>query len=324
MNTRIQTVIEKKNPIPKILNGDIREIEKIIHSRARSDLQQMNRMVSSLVRNGGKRIRPIILMAVFHGMNGPGKNLGNARRSAASLELIHTATLIHDDLIDRSEIRRGAPTVFAEHGIPSAVLAGDYLFVEAYALTAGLPEKLIESCVSSLRKMAEGQLLEETIPQNELDFKTYLNIISSKTAVLFKSACESGALLAEASDKTVKVLGQAGLVLGTAFQFMDDLLDVLGNKKITGKPVGADFLSGKMTLPYFIYEECFGPLPKERTPGTFESIQKNLTSPAVIEKAKKMALSNTDKAKELFGILQNESVRTYILNTCDYMLNRIL
>ena len=324
MNTRIQTVFEKKNPLPNIMKGDIREIEKIIHSQAQSDLQQMNRMVSSLVRNGGKRIRPIILMAVFHGMNGPGKNLGNARRSAASLELIHTATLIHDDLIDRSETRRGAPTVYAEHGIPSAILAGDYLFVEAYALTAGLPEKLIESCVSSLRKMAEGQLLEETIPQKELDFKTYLNIISSKTAVLFKSACESGALLAEASDETVKALGQAGLALGTAFQFMDDLLDVLGNEKITGKPVGTDFLSGKMTLPYFIYEECFGPLPHERTQKTFQSILNKLTSDSVITRGKEMALSNTNKAKELFLILENREIRKYLINMCDQMLNRIL
>ncbi|HDT12072.1 MAG TPA: polyprenyl synthetase family protein [Candidatus Marinimicrobia bacterium] len=320
MNSRNDAI----RSLPKSLKMDFYAIEEIIRTKARSSLPLMDSMVSSLVKNGGKRIRPLILMVVFRGMNGKVGVLEQAYRSAASLELIHTATLIHDDLIDKSHIRRGIPTIYARHGIPSAVLAGDYLFVEAYALTAGLPVKLVDNCVGALRKMAEGQLLEETIPQNELDFKTYLDIISSKTAVLFKSACESGALLADSDQTQVDMLGCAGLSLGIAFQFIDDILDVLGNEKITGKPIGSDFLSGKMTLPYFLYQDSFGPLPHTRTQKTFQSILNKLTSDSVITKGKEMALSNTNKAKELFHILKNREIRTYLLNMCDQMLNRIL
>ncbi len=310
--------------MPDSLQKDYTVIEDIIRSRARSSLPIMDSMITSLVRNGGKRIRPMILMAVFRGMSGKDSVLDTAYRSAATLELIHTATLIHDDLIDKSHTRRGVPTIFAQHGIPSAVLAGDYLFVEAYALAAGLPEKLVNTCVRSLRKMAEGQLLEEIIPPNELSFKTYLDIISSKTAVLFKSACESGALLAEAPDDVVRDLGQAGLSLGIAFQFIDDLLDVLGNEHITGKPIGTDFWAGKLSLPYFLYRETFGPLPNDRSQKTFQSILKKLTSDDIIVKGKEMALSNTNKAKELFNVLDNGEIRTYLQNMCDQMLNRIL
>lgn len=310
--------------LPAILQKDLDRLETLIRERGQSAYPLMNSMIASLIQNGGKRIRPLVLMAVFRGMEGPEDAAPEAYKAGASLELIHTATLIHDDLIDQSLVRRGAPTIFASHGIPSAVLAGDYLFVEAYALTSGLPERLIQKSVSDLRKMAEGQLLEERTPPETLNFQTYLEIIQSKTAVMFRSACISGAMLAGATEEDQYCLGEAGLMLGVAFQFIDDILDVTGDEEITGKPVGTDFLSGKKTLPYLLYEEQVGVLPRERTPDTFKSVYNGLRSDAVISRAKKMAREKTVRAKEGFGVLVNPQIRSFILDMCDQMLNRIL
>ncbi len=313
--------------LPVVLQTDLEKLEILIRERGCSESPLMNSMIVSLIQNGGKRIRPLVLMAVFRGMNGPEDSVRDAYKAGASLELIHTATLIHDDLIDQSMTRRGAPTIYALHGIeishePS--LAGDYLFVEAYALTSGLSEDLIQKSVSDLRKMAEGQLLEECTPPEELNFSTYLDIIKSKTAVMFRSACISGALLAGASKAEQNTLGEAGLMLGVAFQFIDDILDVTGHEEITGKPVGTDFLAGKMTLPYLLYEEKFGKLPRERTTETFKTVYEELKSDAVIARAKKMALEKTTRAKEGFSVLVNAQIRSFILEMCDRMLNRIL
>jgi geranylgeranyl pyrophosphate synthase len=318
------TPIFKDIHIPLQLRRDLTQIETILRERAQSAYPLMNSMVSDLVQNGGKRIRPLMLMTVFRGMNGRRKREKEAYRAAASLELIHTATLIHDDLIDQSMVRRGAPTIFAKHGMPAAVLAGDFLFVEAYALTSGLPENLILKNVSDLRKMAEGQLLEESTPAGELTFSTYLDIIMSKTASMFRSACISGAMLAETPEEKLELLGDAGLILGVAFQFIDDILDVIGDETMTGKPVGTDFLAQKMTLPYFLYEEQFGKLPQERSLKTFQNIYQDLTSATVITKAKEMALEKTTRAKEGFSVLTNTNLRTFILDMCDRMVNRIL
>lgn len=310
--------------LPAVLQKDLEKLEALIRERGHSESPLMNSMIASLIKNGGKRVRPLVLMAVFRGMNGSDNAVRDAYMAGASLELIHTATLIHDDLIDQSMTRRGAPTIYALHGVPSAVLAGDYLFVEAYALTSGLSENLIRRSVSDLRKMAEGQLLEEsTLPEN-LTFPTYLDIIISKTAVMFRSACISGAMLAGASETEQNALGEAGLMLGVAFQFIDDILDIKGNERITGKPVGTDFLAGKMTLPYFLYEEHFGRLPRKRTRETFQAVYHNLTSDTVISRAKEMALEKTTRAKEGFSILTNRDIRSFILDMCDQMLNRIL
>jgi len=312
------------NSLPAVLQRDLDMFEALIRERGQSAYPPMNSMIATLIRNGGKRIRPLVLMAVFRGMEGPGEAVRDAYKAGASLELIHTATLIHDDLIDQSLVRRGAPTIYASHGIPSAVLAGDYLFVEAYALTSGLPEKLIRKNVSDLRKMAEGQLLEETTPPEELDFSTYLDIIQCKTAVMFRSACISGAMLAGATEEDQHRLGEAGLMLGVAFQFIDDILDVTGDENITGKPVGTDFLSGKKTLPYLLYEEQVGALPRERTPETFKTIYNGFRSEAIISRAKKMAREKTTRAQEGFAILVNPQIRSFMLDMCDRMLNRIL
>ncbi|MDD3807798.1 MAG: polyprenyl synthetase family protein [Candidatus Marinimicrobia bacterium] len=296
----------------------------MIREEGQSSNPLMNSMISTLILNGGKRIRPLILMTVFRGLDGAEEAVQQAYHAGASLELIHTATLIHDDLIDQSKLRRGAPTIYAQHGIPPAVLAGDYLFVVAYALASTLPKNLVQKIITDLRHMAEGQLLEEMINPKTLTFTEYLNIITSKTAMLFRSACVSGAFLAGASESMQQVLSDAGLMLGIAFQLIDDMLDVMGNENITGKPIGADFLADKMTLPYLLYEEHFGDLPQERTQETFQAIYADLTSELVMLQAKRLAKEKTKNAQKGFSVLTNASIRTFILEICDKMLSRIL
>ncbi len=213
-----------------------------------------------LISTGGKRLRPRLLLSFNEVFGGDSER---AIRAAASVELLHNFTLIHDDIMDKDETRHGVPTTHVKFGEPIAILAGDVLQSESQHEMAraveGLPMRramaILESHAAITTDIARGQTLDmrsEVMDYREVGLRFYYGMIKLKTAVLFAHACWTGAYLAGASGKPASAARSFGLNLGMAFQMADDILGLVGDPHVTGKPVGSDVRNGKKTLPILI------------------------------------------------------------------------
>ncbi len=198
----------------------------------------------------GKRIRPAVTVACGKLFGRPS---GPLHSMAAAVEFLHTATLIHDDVVDQSDTRRGEPTLCSVVGNAVAVLVGDYLFAQAAATAAETNNlHIIRLFADSVRTLCAGQIDESSrsgTDRYELDREAYYRTIEAKTAALFVLACESGAVLGEATLAQTDALRRYGRSLGLAFQIVDDILDIVGDEEALGKPVGSDLRQGVLTLP---------------------------------------------------------------------------
>ena len=196
---------------------------------------------------GGKRYRPILALLAFEAAGGT--DMGEMLDLAVAVELIHTATLVHDDINDQSKTRRGRPAVHASHGISRGVIAGDYLFVLAFERCGGYEARIIERVAASCIQVASGELLQlRHIGDLGTKPEDYYAIIDGKTAGAFATICSCAAIYAGSSEDHVISLESYGKELGRAFQLVDDLLDLTGDPSM-GKPRGTDVQEGKMTLP---------------------------------------------------------------------------
>ncbi len=202
-----------------------------------------------LIVTGGKRIRPVLTLLAYRAVSG--KSLEKVLPIALAIELIHTATIVHDDIIDKSTMRRGNKTVNAKWGNEVAILAGDLLFSEAFGLVGTHENRQISGVIArACTRLAEGEVLEALHTRDfDMSEEVYLEVIERKTASLFEAACESGALAGDGSAEAVEALRRYGFLLGIGFQIIDDLLDLTSGEGILGKPVGSDIALGKSTLP---------------------------------------------------------------------------
>ncbi len=201
-----------------------------------------------MIAAGGKRLRPLL---VFLAAGAPPPESEELVRAAVAVELVHGATLVHDDVLDSSPLRRGRPTVFAAGGRGVAVATGDLLFSRAFAeLAAGGSVKAVRVLSRATGELAQGELMQRADAFNQaISVERYLERCRLKTAVLFRAACELGAL---AAGGPVAELGRFGEAIGLAFQLLDDVLDITGPPERTGKPRGADLLDGTLTLPMIL------------------------------------------------------------------------
>lgn len=219
---------------------------------------------SKLLSSGGKRLRPLLTLQsaqCFGPLN------TSTIQAAVAAELIHMASLIHDDVIDRSDLRRGMPTTNSEHGNLIAVLTGDYVFAEAFHI---LSSEHLQSCMSyfveAIKSMCDGEVQQADDRFNlTIGANDYFKRITQKTGVLLASCCQSGAATAGASQEEIQHLRDYGLNLGYAYQIIDDILDITGDSQITGKPVAADLINGYITLPiiYLLENPLYGPWAQE-------------------------------------------------------------
>ncbi len=209
-----------------------------------------------LRKSGGKRVRPALTILSNYAVGGEG-NRYNSIRMATVMEFLHTATLVHDDIIDKADTRRNRPTVNALYGNETAVLLGDWLYMSAFETSLAersLP--ILDILTSVTRKMTEGELLQLTLLGHaDVSEAQYLDVLKRKTAYLFSASCEIGAILGGATEAQQAALREYGLNLGTAFQLIDDLLDFTSTEAALGKAAGADLLGGKVTLPLIYLRE---------------------------------------------------------------------
>lgn len=240
-----------ENPLGKmtaLLKDDLSEVNKLILERMQSEVTLIPQLAGHLIAAGGKRIRPILTLAsaALFGYRGTRQH-----KLSACVEFIHTATLLHDDVVDDSTKRRGRASANALFGNESAVLVGDFLFSRSFQLMVedgSLDILRILSTASAV--IAEGEVLQlSTVNDLETTKEQYLKVVRSKTAELFASACEVGAVVAGGSSSECQAMRDYGMNLGIAFQISDDVLDYASSEKSIGKSVGDDFKEGKITLP---------------------------------------------------------------------------
>ena len=234
-----------------LAGGDMAGVDALIRDRMQSDVPVIPALAEHLIGSSGKRLRPLLTIA--------SARLCGARddaclKLAAAVEFIHTATLLHDDVVDSSELRRGRVAAHLIWGAPSSVLVGDFLFARAFELMveAGSMAAL-EILARASRVIAEGEVLQLTRAHDlDLDQATYMQIIQAKTAELFAAAAEAGAVSAGAPREQRQALRRYGQQVGLAFQLVDDALDYSGSSETLGKNPGDDFREGKATLPLLL------------------------------------------------------------------------
>lgn len=314
--------------------GVDREIEKALNT---IDPENLHSASKHIIKAGGKKIRPALVLLTAEAVGG---NRKWAYKTAAAMELIHTFSLIHDDIMDGDEMRRGIPAVHTLWGEPMAILAGDVLFSKAFELVTQTQAEEIPSenvitalktVVDSCIKICEGQALDMDF-EGKLDVKEedYLKMIYKKTAALIAAAAKSGALIGGGSKEQVEALSQYGELIGMAFQIQDDYLDVISDEEELGKPVGSDIVEGKMTLMVVHTLEAATDADKEELISILESGDESNTTRAIeifdkydsITYARDIALENVNQAKKLLDMMDDSPAKEALYYLADFMLER--
>ncbi len=313
-----------------LIAAELAQVEEEFERQARSNVQVIDYIADYLRASGGKRVRPALTILANYAVGGNGGRY-NSIRMATVMEFLHTATLVHDDIIDSAETRRDRPTVNAIYGNETAVLMGDWLYMSAFETSLAersLP--ILDILTAVTRKMTEGELLQlDLLGRSDVSEPTYLDVLERKTAYLFSACCEVGAILGEANEMQGTALRDFGLNLGTAFQLTDDLLDFTATDEVLGKAAGADLVAGKVTLPLiYLLESDPSFIPKIQTvikDGNYERVSRAELLDAVdrvsgLERARARADQFAEAARNALSVLPDSeycdalrSIPTYVL-----------
>ena len=242
-----QNPIKLEN-IRRVIDADMTAVDSVIRRRLASDVVLINQISNYIIGSGGKRLRPVlVLLAGGHFSAKP----EHAREMAAVIEFIHTATLLHDDVVDESSLRRGRDTANALFGNAASVLVGDFLYSRAFQMMVEVGSmRVMEVMAEATNIVSEGEVLQLlNVGDPDTDEEKYFRVVRYKTAKLFEAATRVGAILGGATSAEERALADYGMHLGTAFQLIDDVLDYSGDANETGKNLGDDLAEGKPTLP---------------------------------------------------------------------------
>ena len=320
-----------KTRIIEMTARDLELVEAALEERLCPNLELVREIAGHLLFSGGKRLRPLLMI---HGARLCGYRGGFEIGFSTIFEYLHAATLLHDDVVDQSEIRRGRPAAHTRWSAPKVVLTGDFLLARALGIAAetGQPE-IIAIIAEITREMAQGEIDQLDQKGNpDLSEAQYLDIIARKTAVLIQGACQSGAVLAGASFKARQALRRYGYHTGMAFQMADDLLDYTGTRETLGKHPGADMREGKLTLPMIyslsradardrswmvkaLQETVFDP---ER----FETLKMKMDRYGGIEYTRRCAREHVQKAVECMGEFSEGPSRELLTMIAAYSIER--
>ena len=255
-----------------LIAEDMRAVNAVIRQRLHSDVALIRQVAEYIISSGGKRLRPALLILVA----GACGYRGRAHHElAAVVEFIHTATLLHDDVVDDSSMRRGRATANAEFGNPASVLVGDFLYSRAFQMMVSVQDmRVMEVLADATNTIAEGEVLQlMSIHNIDITEDEYLRVVRSKTAKLFEAAGRLGGIVSGVSSELEEALARYGAHIGTAFQLVDDILDYSGELEHTGKNIGEDLAEGKVTLPLIF-------TVRHAAPGQQDLIRKAVASPA--------------------------------------------
>ena len=315
--------------IHSLMKSDMEKTDNILIDRLNSNVDLINQMSHYIIASGGKRIRPLLLLLCARATNYGGTE---HHAMAVVIELIHTATLLHDDVVDESTTRRNQDTANELWGNAASVLVGDFLYSRAFEILVEPNSMSIMRILSkATNQIAEGEVLQLLNIRNANVSQTkYFNVIEQKTARLFEAACKIGALLSDSSEKTINSLGDFGLHLGIAFQIIDDALDYESNSTTMGKEVGDDLSEGKITLPMiYSLEKTSGSenkilrdAIKTADASNIDKIINILCSVNAFEFTRKIAENESQKALKSLKNIPDSEYRSALKLLCELSQNR--
>ena len=315
----------------EIIKTSLDKVEKILSNLLTgSDMEEhVNSMCLSVVKAGGKRIRPKLALASFYALNQKQEQNELVEYFAAACELLHTASLVHDDVIDKATIRRGVKTLNETDGNHAAVLAGDYLFTKCFLCLNNIKKpEIFTEINNTLATLVSGELAQLK-NQNKLNISIddYLQTIYSKTGALFELATSGSAIILECDENTVNAFKEYGKQLGIAFQVADDILDYSSDNEILGKSVGEDLIDGRVTLPLIYTLQSVdnsdrSDLENAIKDGNFMKVLDYIVKTGSLEKSHQFALNAAKNAKKAIGFLDDSEYKDLLFSLADKAANR--
>jgi len=320
------------SPLEQIVSlsaPDMAQVDSCIHDSLQSEVVLINQIANYIVSSGGKRLRPMLLTLCAHACDYQGQD---HIPLAAIIEFIHTATLLHDDVVDESDLRRGQQSAHAVWGNAASVLVGDFLYSRSFQMMVGLNSmRIMEVLADTTNTIAEGevqQLLNMGDP--EVSQQRYMQVIENKTAKLFEAACRLAAIISGQSAEIEEALAIFGNRLGAAFQIADDVLDYAGEADTMGKNTGDDLAEGKPTLPLIFARERCNEKQRELLDTAIRNGGMDDLSPilAVIEEtdsldaAMSIAREQAFEARQAIGVLPDSPWRAALEQLANYSINR--
>lgn len=318
-----------QNSINKSITADMEAVNATIRRQLHSDVPLVNQIAEYIISAGGKRIRPVLvlLMANAHGYRG-----SHHHDLAAVVEFIHTATLLHDDVVDESSMRRGRQTANALFGNAASVLVGDFLYSRAFQMMVSVGDmRVMQILADATNVIAEGEVLQLlNMHDPDVTEERYLQVIRSKTAKLFEAATQLGALVAGASNSAIEAAAEYGRSLGTAFQLIDDVLDYSGNAADIGKNVGDDLREGKPTLPLIYLMQHGTPEQRELVRECiengdeqhFDEILTAISGSGALDYTKSEAEKAAQRAAQSVSTLSDSQFKDSLLQLCAFAVDR--
>ena len=294
----------------KIIFDELEKLEITLSESINSDIELATEVSGHIVNSGGKRIRPAICILVAKTL---GYSESDLIQLASSIELLHTATLIHDDVVDESLIRRGKESIQAKWDDAHGVLVGDFVYSKAFQLMASFDNpKIIRELANATNKISEGEVLQLSMKkQSNLSEEDYFNIIDRKTAELFKVSAVTAGILCKCTKPEIDSLNNFATSLGLAFQIQDDILDYYGQENLTGKKVGKDYEEGKFTLPIILSLKTMNQTNKTKLLSLFKTRK-------IEDFAEILALMESEKILE-----QLQTTFTHYSNECMNELEKL-
>ena len=309
--------------------SDMVAVDQVIRKRLHSDVLLVNQIGEYIVNSGGKRLRPALVVLSAHALGYQGTH---HHELAAVVEFIHTATLLHDDVVDESDLRRGKKTANALFGNAASVLVGDFLYSRAFQMMVDVGEmRVMQTLADATNVIAEGEVLQ-LLNCNDagVDAESYMRVIHYKTAKLFEAAMRLGALLAHAPEAAETAVAKYGMHLGTAFQLIDDVLDYSAEEASTGKHLGDDLAEGKPTLP-LIYAMQHGSVEQaaviraaieQGDVGKFAEVLKIIHDTGALAFTRQQALCEVELACAAIGDLADSSYKESLIGLAHFSASR--
>jgi octaprenyl-diphosphate synthase len=318
-----------QNAIYETIAPDMLQVNEVIRKQLHSDVPLVNQIAEYIINAGGKRIRPVLLLLIANAYRYQGEQHYSL---AAIIEFIHTATLLHDDVVDESSLRRGRKTANALFGNAAAVLVGDFLYSRSFQMMVGINSmQVMRILADATNVIAEGEVLQLlNMHDPDVTEERYLQVIRSKTAKLFEAATEIGALISGADATQVEAAAEYGRSLGTAFQLVDDVLDYSGNAAEIGKNVGDDLREGKPTLPLIYLLKNGSEEQKQLVRACiehgdeqqFSAVLEAITHSGALEYTRSMAIEASNRALNALSDLPDSPYKQALLGLCRFAVER--
>lgn len=330
MSLNYSTSQDFQKTLQTLIKNDLDNVNQVIRQELYSEVVLIRQISEYIINSGGKRLRPILLLLVANALN----YQGNQHYAlAAVIEFIHTATLLHDDVVDESDLRRSKPTANAVFGNAASVLVGDFLYSRSFQMMVKINNMAVMKVLSQATNIiSEGEVLQLLNCHNaDVDEERYMKVIHYKTAKLFQASAEIAAILGTQDSEIIKAFANYGMYLGTAFQLIDDVLDYSGDEDETGKHLGDDLAEGKPTLPLIYVMQNGTPEQANIVKNAIENggrevfaqVLEVIKNSNALEFTRQQAIKEAQLAKNAIMDLQlNEQYKIALLNLADFSVER--